>query len=69
MSLVLVGVHRTAEDEHCAVGIERLRQRGFPGEAPLVESVPAFPDDVAEDAGPDLLAVDDGQNVDAVTLR
>jgi len=69
MPLVLIGMHRTAEDEDGAVGIKGLRKRRFPGEAPLVESVPAFPNDVAEGAGPDLLAMDDREDVDAATLR
>src|SRR6266566_7679895 len=63
MPIVLVGVHRAAEDEHGAVGVERLRQRRFPGEAPLVQAVPALPDNVAEDARTDSLAVDDRQYV------
>src|SRR5437763_8598586 len=61
--VVLVRVHRAAEDEYGAVGIERLRQGRFPGEAPLVEAVPAFPDDVPENARTDALAVDDRQYV------
>jgi len=69
MPLVLIGMHRTPEDEDGAVRIKGLRKRRFPGEAPLVESVPAFLNDVAEGAGPDLLAVDDREDVDAATLR
>ena len=63
MTVVLICVHRAAEDEHGAVGVERLRQGRFPGEAPLVEVVPAFLDDVAEDARTDSVAVDDRQHV------
>jgi hypothetical protein len=69
MPLILVGVHRTAEDQHGAVRVEGLRQRRVPSKAPFVEPVPAFPDDVAKGAGADLLAVDDRENVDTTTLR
>src|SRR5947199_3716639 len=60
---VLVGVHRTAEHEHGVVGVKRTRQRRFPRLAPLLEAVPTLGNDVAEDSGPHLFAVDDGQDI------
>ena len=51
MVVVLVGVHRAAEDEHRAVRVERTRQRRVPREAPLLQRVAARGDDVGEHAG------------------
>ena len=61
--LVLIGVHRTAEDEHGAVRVEGTRQRRPPGETPLLELVPARANDVPEHAGAHALPVDDRQDV------
>src|SRR5206468_1173365 len=46
--VVLVGVHRAAEHEHCAVVVERTRQRRVPGEAPFLEPVPRGGDCISE---------------------
>src|SRR5215208_1755627 len=63
MVAVLVGVHGTAEYEHAPVRVERPRQRHSPGQAPLLEPVAARGDDVAEHSRPDLVAVDDCEDV------
>src|SRR5262249_40977535 len=68
MPIVLVGVHRAAEDEHCPVLVHRAGRRRSPGEAPLVEDVPALRRDVGEDAGADFLAGDDREGVHAPPL-
>src|SRR4029079_6020137 len=61
--LGLVGVHRTAEHEHGAVGVEWAGKRRAPGKAPLFEAVATRANDVAEHAGADTLPVDDRQDV------
>src|ERR671930_585125 len=59
----LVGVHRAAEDEDAAVGVEGTRQRLSPGEAPLLDRVAARLGRLGEDACPHGLAVYDRQQV------
>ena len=63
MVVVLVRVHRAAEDHHRAVGVERPRDRRPPGEAPLVEPVAALERDLAERAGAAVVAVDHAEHV------
>src|SRR6266850_3882844 len=63
MVLVLIGVHRTTEDEHRAIRVERTRQRRSPGKAPLFERVPARSNGVAEYARAHALSVDDREEV------
>src|SRR5207247_2222164 len=63
MMIVLVGVHRAAEDEHRAVCVERTGQRLAPGKAPLLEPVAALADDVAEHARAHARAMDDCQHL------
>src|SRR5207302_7252997 len=60
---ILVGVHRPAEDQNGAVAIERARQRRPPRQAPLLEPMTPRLDDVAEDAGPHTLSVNDREDV------
>jgi len=66
--VVLVGVHRAAEDEHRAVRVKWARRRRVPRQAPLLELVPALLEHALERAGPDLLAVNDREDVHRVTL-
>ena len=63
VAVVLVGVHRAAEDEDRAVVVDRPRRRLAPGEAPLLEVVPTLPDDLAEHTRPRRLPVDHGEDV------
>ena len=60
---ILIGVHRTTEDEHGTVRIEWARQRRPPGKAPLLERMAARANDVAEHARAHALPMDDGQDV------
>src|SRR5438132_9284308 len=63
MAVVLVGVHRAAEDEHGAVVVERPRERRVPGQAPLLQPVAGPGDDLAEDPGTNRVAVDHREHV------
>jgi hypothetical protein len=59
--VVLVGVHRPAEDEHGVVGGRRLREPAE-GDLPALEPVPGRLDDLVEDAAGDVRAVGDGED-------
>ena len=63
MVQVLIRVHRAAEHEHRAVGIEGARQRRVPRETPFLEPVPALGDHVAEHARAHAFAVYDREDV------
>jgi len=63
MVVVLVGMHRAAEDEHRAVVVDRPRRRRSPGEAPLLELVPARGDRLEEHACAHGLAVDEPEDL------
>ena len=68
MRVVVVGVHRAAEDEHRVVRLERPRRRRAPGEAPLVEPVAALLDRRREELRARVVAVDDRENVHRAEL-
>src|SRR5262249_13231529 len=65
VAVVLVGVHRAAEDEHGVVVVDRPRRGRAPGEAPLLEVVARGLCRPVEDAAPRVRAVKDGQDVHA----
>ena len=63
MTVVLVGVHRAAEDQYRAVVGERTLEGAVPREAPFLELVSPFPNDVAEELGTPVAAMNDCQDV------
>ena len=66
--VLLVDVHRAAEDEHGAVVLERRRRLRRLGDQPLVELVPALGDRVGEDARRGVGLVDDGEDPHGLSL-
>ena len=63
--LVLVGVHRAAEDDHRSVVVERPRSGGAPREAPLLVAVACLLDHLGEHSSTGVRPVDDREDVDA----
>src|SRR5204862_4654707 len=69
MAVVLIGVHRSAEDEDGTVRVDRLGRRRPPGETPLVERVASLRGDLSEDPRPRLRPVDDREDAHVLKSR
>jgi len=68
MRVVVIRVHRAAEDEYRVIRLERPGRRSAPREAPFVEPVAALLDRRREELGACIVAVDDREHVHRAQL-